>query len=204
MAWLRVLVALVLLPMLASPGLAQQPGEAARVALVIANEAYPQAPIAGAAAQGRAVAQALSAGGFDVVTVENADRNALQQAIASFAGKLRRGAQAVVFYSGHASQQRNRNFLLPVQNGTDGAVDLDEIVDPLIVARPASALIFLDAGRDNPWQGKARGFWRWSRWRGSPYCSRPRRARPCLMAPAARPMSGSRRSGRPAWRWRRR
>lgn len=157
MAWLRVLVAALLLPLLALPGLAQQPGEPARVALVIANEAYPQAPVAGAVQQARAVAETLSAGGFDVVAVENADRNALRQAIAGFASKLRRGAQVVVFYSGHAIQQRNRNFLLPPQGGTEGAVDLDEIVDPLIIARPASALIFLDAGRDNPWQGAARG-----------------------------------------------
>lgn len=157
MVWLRVLAALVLLPLLAVSGRAQQPGEVARIALVIANESYPEAMIAGAAQQGRAVAETLSAGGFDVVAVENADRNALRQAIAGFASKLRRGAQVVVFYSGHTIQQRNRNFLLPVQNGAEGAVDLDEIVDPLIIARPASALIFLDAGRDNPWQGNAKG-----------------------------------------------
>lgn len=158
MAWLRVLATAIVLQGLSGlPGLAQQPGEPARVALVIANEAYPEAPIAGSAQQGRAVAETLSAGGFDVVAVENADRNALRQAIAGFAGKLRRGAQVVVFYSGHAIQQRNRNFLVSTQNGTEGAVDLDEIIDPLIVARPASALVFLDAGRDNPWQGKAKG-----------------------------------------------
>ena len=157
MAWLRALLAAVLLPLLAAPGLAQQPNEAVRVALGIANEAYPEAPIAGAVQQGRAVAQVLSAGGFDVVSVENVDRNALRQAIGGFASKLRRGAQVVVFYSGHAIQQRNRNFLLSTQNGIEGAVDLDEIVDPLIVARPASALLFVDAGRDNPWQGKAKG-----------------------------------------------
>ena len=96
MIWLRVLFAALLLPMLAASGFAQQPGDAARVALVIANEAYPEAPIGGAAQQGRAVAEALSAGGFDVVAVENADRNAMRQAIAGFASKLRRGAQVVV------------------------------------------------------------------------------------------------------------
>jgi uncharacterized caspase-like protein len=158
MAWLRVLVTAIVLQGLSGlPGFAQQPGEPARVALVIANEAYPEAPIAGTAQQGRAVAETLSAGGFDVVAVENADRNALRQAIAGFASKLRRGAQVVVFYSGHAIQQRNRNFLVSTQNGTEGAVDLDEIIDPLIVARPASALVFLNAGRDNPWQGKTKG-----------------------------------------------
>ncbi|MCA0418889.1 MAG: SUMF1/EgtB/PvdO family nonheme iron enzyme [Proteobacteria bacterium] len=157
MTWLRVLFAALLLPMLAAPSFAQQPGEAARVALVIANEAYPEAPIGGAAQQGRAIAAALSAGGFDVVAVENADRNAMRQAIVGFASKLRRGVQVVVVFSGHAIQQRNRNFLLSTQDGTEGAVDLDEIIDPLIVARPAGALLFLNAGRDNPWQGKARG-----------------------------------------------
>lgn len=157
MAWLRVLVAVFLLPLLAVPGLAQQTSESARIALVIANEAYSEVPIGGAVQQGRAVAETLRAGGFDVVAVENADRNALRQAIAGFASKLQRGAQVVVFYSGHAIQQRNRNFMLPVQNGAEAAVDLDEIVDPLIVARPASALLFINAGRDNPWQGQARG-----------------------------------------------
>jgi formylglycine-generating enzyme required for sulfatase activity len=158
MAWLRVLATAIVLQGLSGlPGFAQQAGEAARVDLVFANEAYPEAPIAGTAQQGRAVAETLSAGGFDVVAVENADRNALRQAIAGFASKLRRGAQVVVFYSGHAIQQRNRNFLVSTQNGTEGAVDLDEIIDPLIVARPASALVFLNAGRDNPWQGKAKG-----------------------------------------------
>ncbi|MGX1744528.1 SUMF1/EgtB/PvdO family nonheme iron enzyme [Bosea sp. NPDC055353] len=158
MAWLRVLATAIVLQGLSGlAGFAQQPGEPARVALVIANEAYPEAPIAGTAQQGRAVAETLSAGGFDVVAVENADRNALRQAIAGFAGKLRRGAQVVVFYSGHAIQQRNRNFLISTQNGAEGVVDLDEIIDPLIVARPASALVFLDAGRDNPWQAKTKG-----------------------------------------------
>ncbi len=134
------------------------PGGAYTDAVVLASSLqYESKPIGGAAQQGRVVAQVLSAGGFDVVAVENADRNALRQAIATFAGKLRRGAQVVVFYSGHAIQRRNRNFLLSTQNGAGGAVDLDEIVDPLIVSRPASALLFVDAGRDNPWQGKAKG-----------------------------------------------
>src|SRR6478735_8175755 len=158
MGWLRFLAMAVVLQALSSvPGHAQQTGEAARVALVVANGAYPEAAIGNAVPQGRAVADTLRAGGFDVVAVDNAGRTELRQAIAAFTGKLTRGAQAVVFYSGHAIQQRNRNFLLPPQNGAQDAVDLDEIIDPLIVARPASALLFIDASRDNPWQGKGRG-----------------------------------------------
>lgn len=158
MGWLRFLAMAVVLQALSSvPGHAQQTGEAARVALVVANGSYPEAAIGNAVPQGRAVADTLRAGGFDVVAVDNAGRTELRQAIAAFTGKLTRGAQAVVFYSGHAIQQRNRNFLLPPQNGAQDAVDLDEIIDPLIVARPASALLFIDASRDNPWQGKGKG-----------------------------------------------
>ncbi len=160
MGWLRsIVVALALQALSSLPALAQQAGEGARVALVIANGSYPEAQIANAVPQGRAVAEALRAGGFDVVAVENASRAQMRDAIAAFAGKLGPRAQAVVFYSGHAVQQRSRNFLVPLQpqNAERDTVDLDEIVDPLIVARPASALVFIDASRDNPWQARGKG-----------------------------------------------
>jgi formylglycine-generating enzyme required for sulfatase activity len=160
MGWLRSIAMAAALQALSSlPGLAQQAVEGARVALVIANGSYPEAQIASAVPQGRAVAEALRAGGFDVVAVENAGAAQMREAVAAFAGKLRPAARAVVFYSGHAVQRRSRNFLVPLppQNVERDAIDLDEIVDPLIVARPTSALLFIDASRDNPWQGRGKG-----------------------------------------------
>ncbi|MGX5735007.1 SUMF1/EgtB/PvdO family nonheme iron enzyme [Bosea thiooxidans] len=160
MAWLLSLVlAAALQALCAMPASAQQAMPPARVALVVANGAYPQAGIPGAIQDGRVVAATLREGGFDVVLVEDAGRTELRQAIATFAGKLKRGAEAVVFYTGHALQQRSRNFLIPVppQKAEQDAVDLDELIDPLIIARPASAFIFIDASRDNPWQPTGRG-----------------------------------------------
>ncbi len=161
----RLCLALLALLLLAVPGGAQDPGvRHERVALVIGNAAYPLAPIADAASDARAVTAALREGGFDVVVAEDAGGPAIQDAIASFAGKLRRGAHAVVFYSGHAVQLRNRNFLVPVdarlrsaQAIADASVDLDMLLDALIVARPASAIVVLDASRDNPWQAELPG-----------------------------------------------
>lgn len=151
--------------LLATPGLAQgADANTGRVALVIGNSAYPLAPIGDAASDARAVASVLREGGFDVVTAEEAGGPALQDAIATFASKLRHGVQAVVFYSGHAVQLRNRNFLVPVDarvrsapEVAQAAVDLDMLLDALIVARPASALVVLDASRDNPWQAEIAG-----------------------------------------------
>ncbi|TCR64304.1 SUMF1/EgtB/PvdO family nonheme iron enzyme [Bosea sp. BK604] len=149
-------------PALAQTGAAEQP---ARIALVIGNSSYGQAALPEAASDARSVAETLRQGGFDVVAAENADTAAMQRAAAEFAGKLRRGAQVVVFYSGHAVQFRNRNFLVApeaqlrsAQDVPREALDLDRILDPLIVARPASAVIVLDASLDNPWQdGIAKG-----------------------------------------------
>lgn len=156
----RLSLALCALAALAMPGYAQQDARPGRVALVIGNSTYPQARIPEAVTQARAVATALKAGDFDVVIAEDADRAGLQQAIASFTGKLSHGVQAVVFYSGHAVQLRNRNFLVPVAQAgqqpdiTQDALDLDQLIDPLIVAGPSSALVVLDASRDNPWQAR--------------------------------------------------
>ncbi|PZN94518.1 MAG: hypothetical protein DCF30_20190 [Hyphomicrobiales bacterium] len=171
MSWLRCLpaafcaVLLLANSLLATPGLAQVGNaNAGRVALVIGNGTYPLAPIGDAASDARAVASALREGAFDVVTAEDANGPALQDAIATFASKLRHGVQAVVFYSGHAVQLRNRNFLVPVDarlrsapEVAQAAVDLDMLLDALIVARPESALVVLDASRDNPWQVELAG-----------------------------------------------
>lgn len=161
MAWLlSLVVAAALQALCAMPASAQQaPPPPARVALVIANGSYPQAGIPGAIEDGRVVAATLREGGFDTVLAEDTGRTELRGAIATFAGKLKRGAEAVVFYTGHALQQRGRNFLVPVppQNAEQDAVDLDELIDTLIVARPANAFIFIDASRDNPWQPAGRG-----------------------------------------------
>ena len=159
MDWMRsLLYAVPLIALAALPALPQEATPPVRIALVIANGTYPDAAVAQAPAQGRSVAAALREGGFDVIAVENGPRAETRQAIAEFAGKLRPGAQAVVFYSGHAVQQRDRNFLIPISsNPAQDAIDLDEVIDPLIIAKPSSALVLIDASRDNPWQARGKG-----------------------------------------------
>jgi formylglycine-generating enzyme required for sulfatase activity len=143
------------------PAFAQPAAEAgpARVALVIGNSSYERANVTEAANDARLVAETLRRGRFDVVAVENGSRADIQAAIESFSRKLRRGGVVVVFYAGQAVQLRGRNFLVPMntlpqsaQDVTRQVIDLDLILDPLIVSRPLSAVVFLDASRENPWQ----------------------------------------------------
>jgi formylglycine-generating enzyme required for sulfatase activity len=133
--------------------------EPKRVALVIGNGAYPQSPIAAAAGDARAFADVLREGGFDVVYAENARRPEMEAAVAAFTKKLGWGVTAVVYFGGHAIRYQDRNFLLAVDskiaNEADirvEGIDIDLILDPLIVSRPAGSVVILDAARKNPWQ----------------------------------------------------
>jgi formylglycine-generating enzyme required for sulfatase activity len=130
-----------------------------RVALVIGNGSYPQSPVSSAPGDARAFADVLRDGGFDVVYAENAKRTEIEAAIGAFTNKLGWGVTAVVYYGGHAIQYQDRNFLLAIDSKiateadvrTEG-IDIDLILDPLIVSRPAGCVVILDAARKNPWQ----------------------------------------------------
>ena len=133
-----------------------------RVALVIGNGSYPQSPIGSLPGDARAFADVLRDGGFDVVYAENAKRTEIEAAISAFTRKLGWGVTAAVYYGGHAVQYQDRNFLLAINSRitteadvrTEG-IDIDLILDPLIVSRPAGCIVILDAARKNPWQQAA-------------------------------------------------
>jgi len=92
----------------------------------------------------------------------------MEAAIGVFTRKLGWGVTAVVYYGGHAVQYQDRNFLLAIDSKiateadvrTEG-IDIDLILDPLIVSRPAGCVVILDAARKNSWQqivsGRVRG-----------------------------------------------
>jgi formylglycine-generating enzyme required for sulfatase activity len=145
------------------------PAEAPRrVALVIGNGSYPQSPVGSLPGDAHAFADVLRDDGFDVVYAENARRAEMEAAIGVFTRKLGWGVTAVVYYGGHAVQYQDRNFLLAIDSKiateadarTEG-IDIDLILDPLIVSRPAGCVVILDAARKNPWQqivsGRVRG-----------------------------------------------
>ena len=130
-----------------------------RLALVIGNGSYSQAPVASVPGDARAFADVLRDGGFDVIYAENSKRSEVEAAIGAFTNKLGWGVTAVVYYGGHAVQYQERNFLLAIDSKiateadvrTEG-IDIDLILDPLIVSRSAGCVVILDAARKNPWQ----------------------------------------------------
>jgi formylglycine-generating enzyme required for sulfatase activity len=154
----RLLAAFAVIALAALPASAQ---DHPRVALVIGNGAYTEAPVEEAVPGARQVADILRQGGFKVFYLENARRDEIQGGLAAFARALERGAQGLVFYSGHAVQYQGRNYLITVDAWVTGpadlrreAIDIDLMLDPLIVARTPGSIVILDASRTNPWQAK--------------------------------------------------
>jgi hypothetical protein len=132
-----------------------------RVALVIGNDDYQNLPhLQKAVNDSRAVGDALSKIGFNVIHVENAVRRLMNQKIVEFANKVGRGDTAFLFYSGHGVEIRGENFLLPVdmpqvqenQEGmvTGEGIPSDSLIEQLQARGAKLVMVVLDACRENP------------------------------------------------------
>lgn len=136
------------------------PVEARRVALVIGNGAYRHLPaLANPARDARAIDARLTALGFTVDLVLDADLQGLQGAVERLGRAAEAAEAAVLYYAGHAVEIGGQNRILPVGVKPD-AVDLErgtlryDEIEQRIGARAATTLVFLDSCRDNPLAGQ--------------------------------------------------
>ena len=85
-----------------------------RVALVIGNGAYRDAPLRNPVNDARLMRNLLRKAGFSVTIVENARKNELVNAIRRFGRSLRSSNAALFYYSGHGNQYKGLNWLIPI------------------------------------------------------------------------------------------
>jgi hypothetical protein len=128
-----------------------------RVALVIGNGSYREAPLRNPVNDSRAMAIALEETGFAVTRIENADRLAMQRAVLAFGKALSRDAIGLFYYAGHGMQVRGTNYLIPInaQAQSEDEVEVEAVDVNYVLARMATAenrlnIVILDACRDNP------------------------------------------------------
>src|SRR4051812_4438768 len=94
---------------------ASTPESSARIALVIGNADYMQAPLIKPASDARAIGSTLRDMGFQVDMQLNAGRIQLLDAIQRFSGELAKTRGVGFFYyAGHGAQHEWRNYLIPV------------------------------------------------------------------------------------------
>jgi uncharacterized caspase-like protein len=130
---------------------------AKRVALVVGNGAYVNAPtLPNPTNDAKAVAIELEKLGFEVHLALDVTQSAGLDALDTFAAALPGAEAAVFFYSGHGMQLDGSNFLLPVdveatseRSVRYGSIDIAEVVRDM-EQNAEVAIVVLDACRDNP------------------------------------------------------
>ena len=105
---------------------------------------------------------ALESIGFDVVVVENADREKMGLALQTFKEKCKKeGGIAFFHYGGHAVQIDGVNYLLPSNTQLDGVsavryrcIEVNEVMENM---QGDANIIILDSCRNNPFSSSTRG-----------------------------------------------
>ena len=135
----------------ASPAVAEK-----RVALVIGNASYQHTTkLNNPRNDAEDVGAALKRLGFDTIVGLDLTKSQMDGAVIRFARAARESDIAMFYYSGHAMQFANANYLLPVDAKLADEEDLrlmtkiDEILGDLQRARNLRILV-LDSCRDNP------------------------------------------------------
>lgn len=137
-----------------------------RIALVIGNAQYKDAPLANPENDARLVGTTLRQLGFEVDLHLNLSAREFKRVLRDFGRRMDDDESAsVFFYAGHGMQIERRNYLLPVDLNLrdegeikDEAIDLqDALLDRIDRVRPRARIFIIDACRDNPFGERTRG-----------------------------------------------
>ena len=132
-----------------------------RIALVIGNSRYKDAPLKNPANDARLMAKSLRKLGFQVLERVDVDQKGMKRAIQEFGDHLERaGAEAVglFYYAGHGVQANGRNYLIPlgaeIQRESDleiEALRANAVLSTMDYARNRLNFVIMDACRNNPY-----------------------------------------------------
>lgn len=134
-----------------------------RIALVIGNAAYREAPLRNPVNDARAIAAALRTSGFEVLLHENVGRARFPDVVGQFGERLSDGATGLFYFAGHGLQVQGRNYLVPVDAAITSeqrvrleAMDVEAVLEQMHAARTRVSLVILDACRNNPFERRFR------------------------------------------------
>jgi hypothetical protein len=128
-----------------------------RVALIIGNSAYADAPLVNPVNDARDIAKHLETFGFKVILRENASFNDMKKAIREFGRSLHTNSVGLFYYSGHGMQVNGENYLIPVaaELNNEEEIEYETVNAGFVMAQMEAArnrmnILILDACRNNP------------------------------------------------------
>ena len=132
-------------------------GDELRIALIIGISDY-NPRLENTEKDAHALHKALSNLNFEVETCINKEHDEMKKAIADFCEKAKGYGVAMIYYAGHAVQERGINYLIPARSETPIDYDdmkkkyisLSSVIDSLQKANVRKNIIIMDACRDSP------------------------------------------------------
>ncbi|OQX27994.1 MAG: hypothetical protein BWK80_02540 [Desulfobacteraceae bacterium IS3] len=129
-----------------------------RLALVIGNAAYQNAPLKNPVNDARAMEKTLKSLGFTVWKGEDLSFQQMMKSVEDFGDELLKGGGVGLFYySGHGMQHNGRNFLIPVNENItrENEIQYKSVDAGLVLAKMENArnrlnIVILDACRTSP------------------------------------------------------
>jgi uncharacterized caspase-like protein len=137
-----------------------------RVALVIGNGDYKSKALSNPIYDAQDMSNTLNKLGFSVTQVLNADQATMNKAIQKFGRELHDDRVGLWYYSGHGVQYEGKNYMIPIwamlaidkpsELSTD-AVSVNGVLSMMEQAKNRLNIVFLDACRNNPFEGFTKG-----------------------------------------------
>lgn len=131
-----------------------------RVALVIGNQDYQDAPLKNPVNDANDLSEALHQLGFTVITKINVTHREMERSLREFKQKITPNSVALFYFSGHGVQMNGKNYLLPVGQTIYGPEEIrfKSVQADFVLAKMESAgskvnIVVLDACRNNPSKG---------------------------------------------------
>lgn len=128
-----------------------------RIALVIGNGGYKDAPLKNPVNDARAMAAVLRGCGFQVIELEDAPLQKMREGLRNFGMRIASGGVGLFYYAGHGMQVKGRNYLIPVAANitsedevAGSALDVDSVLAKLETAKNRLNILILDACRNDP------------------------------------------------------
>ncbi|EAQ34285.1 peptidase C14, caspase catalytic subunit p20 [Nitrobacter sp. Nb-311A] len=141
--------------------------KSARVALVIGNGHYPDAtqPLKQSINDARALATILRRDGFDVIMVEDADKDDMHRAVRRLETKIGPDTTALLFFSGFGIQSGRESYMIPVNARIwkeadvrrDG-LSIETVLGAMKERAAKVKLAVIDASRRNPYERRFRSY----------------------------------------------
>jgi uncharacterized caspase-like protein len=138
-----------------------------RLALVIGNGHYPDAPapLAQPINDAHGLTAALRSNGFDVDVVEDATKDDMARAVGRLKNKIKPDSVVMLFFGGYGVQVGRESYMIPVDAAIwkeadvrrDG-LSVESVLDTMQEQGAKAKLVVLDASRRNPYERRFRSF----------------------------------------------